>query len=119
MLEHVPDIFTFSKNIQEALNVSGTLYLTVPFSWKIHRMPVDMWRFTPQGIDYLFTDITFNSKECAFSTRKKKRFYPIDNVPELNLGSELENNGKIFSYTIKILRKMGLIKDISEKSSII
>lgn len=110
VLEHVPDIFTFSKNIQEALNVSGTLYLTVPFSWKIHRMPVDMWRFTPQGIDYLFTDITFNSRECAFSTRKKKTFYPIDTIPELNLGSELENNGKIFSYTIKILRKMGLDK---------
>ena len=29
-------------------------------------------------------------------------------MPELNLGSELENNGKIFSSTIKILRKMGL-----------
>ncbi len=110
VLEHIPDIFTFSKNIQEALNISGTLYITVPFSWKIHRIPVDMWRFTPQGIDYLFSNINFNSKECAYSTRKQKAFYPIDNAPELNLGSALQNHGKIFSYAIKILRKMGLDK---------
>ena len=50
------------------------------------------------------------SENIQTTLRKKKRFYSIDNVPELNLGSKLESSGKIFSYTIKILRKMGLDK---------
>ena len=54
VLEHVLDIFKFSNNISKILKKGGILYITIPFSWKIHRIPVDMWRFTPQSIDYLF-----------------------------------------------------------------
>ena len=110
ILEHVPDIFTFSKNIQQALNTSGVLFITVPFAWKIHRIPVDMWRFTPQGIDYLFPKICFKVDQCAFSIRKKDKFFPIDIGPEFHLGSRLEENGKILSYTIRLLRKLGFDK---------
>ena len=110
ILEHVPDIFTFSKNIQQALNTSGVLFITVPFAWKIHRIPVDMWRFTPQGIDYLFPKICFKVDQCAFSIRKKYKFFPIDIGPEFHLGSRLEENGKILSFTIRLLRKLGVDK---------
>ena len=110
ILEHVPDIFTFSKNIQQALKTSGVLFITVPFAWKIHRIPVDLWRFTPQGIDYLFPKICFKVDQCAFAIRKKDEFLPIDIGPEFHLGSRLEENGKILSYTIRLLRKLGFDK---------
>jgi len=107
ILEHVPDIFTFSKNIQQALNTSGVLFITVPFAWKIHRIPVDMWRFTPQSIDYLFPNIKFKSGDSAFSIRNKEIFFPIDKGgPEIHLGSRLKENGKILSVLFRILRKL-------------
>ena len=110
VLEHVPDIFTLAKNIEKALNLSGFLFITIPFAWKIHRIPVDMWRFTPQGIDYLFSKIKFKSDNCAFSIRHNESFFPIDKGPELHLGSRLKDNGKILSLLFRVLRKLRLDK---------
>lgn len=110
VLEHVADIFSFAQNIQDALSLSGILYITVPFAWKIHRIPIDMWRFTPQSIDYLFPNINFNPDRCAFSTRNLNEFYPIDSPPEIHLGSKVKELGMIFSSMIRILRKLKIEK---------
>ena len=54
IMEHVPNIFQLAKSIEELLDDEGVLLLSVPIAWKLHRIPVDMWRFTPQSIDYYF-----------------------------------------------------------------
>lgn len=110
VLEHVADIFTMSKNIQKALKPGGKIFISAPFAWKIHRIPIDMWRFTPQSIDYMFATIYFNKLHCAVSTRNPKLLYNIDSFPELNLnlGSELNTYGFMLGLSIKIIKKLKL-----------
>ncbi|MFZ1809269.1 MAG: methyltransferase domain-containing protein [Cyclobacteriaceae bacterium] len=107
VMEHVTDIFSMAKNIDRVVKVGGKLYISVPFVWKIHRIPIDMWRFTPQSIDYLFPNFEFKKNQCGISTRGDE-FYPIDHMPELNLGSSIDKLNPFFKYSIKILRKLKL-----------
>lgn len=108
VLEHVPNVFYMAKNIQDCLAEGGKLFVSVPFAWKIHRIPVDMWRFTPQCIDFLFPFIDFQAENCGFSTRHPKRLYGISESPELHLGTGLKRIGYCFSFFIRLLRKTGL-----------
>lgn len=108
VMEHVPDIFVMARNIERVLRPGGVLYLSVPFAWKLHRIPLDLWRFTPQGVDYLFPHIEFRSEHCGVSTRHPERFYAIDQFPELKLGSELAGHGFFLSSAVQLLRKLGL-----------
>ena len=120
ILEHVADIFTFSKNIEKILKVGGFLYLTVPFSWKIHRIPIDMWRFTPQSIDYLFPKIKFKKKNCFYSTRRMNELIPVDKGPkEFHLGSKIKNHGVVISTLIRILRRLKLDKNIFSERALL
>jgi len=107
VLEHVTDIFTMSKNIDAITKPGGVLYLTVPFVWKIHRIPLDLWRFTPQSIDYLFPNFEFKKELCRVATRKNI-MSAIDDIPELNLGNGLEKENVLLKYSLKFLRKFKL-----------
>ena len=109
VLEHVLDIFKFSSSISKILKTGGILYITIPFSWKIHRIPIDLWRFTPQSIDYLFPKILFEKKDCFYSTRYMDDLIPVDLGPkEFRLGSELRQNGIFMYLMVKLLRKLNL-----------
>jgi hypothetical protein len=107
VLEHVTDIFTMSRNIDTITKTGGVLYLTVPFVWKIHRIPLDLWRFTPQSIDYLFPNFEFKREYCRTATRKNI-MAPIDEMPELNLGHGLKEINPFLRYSLKFLRKFKL-----------
>ncbi len=108
VLAHVPNIFHMANNIQDCLRDGGKLFVSVPFAWKIHRIPLDMWRFTPQSVDFLFPLIEFQIENCGVCTRHPTRRYDVYNFPELPLGSGLKKLGSIFSLFIRILRKTGL-----------
>lgn len=107
VLEHVPDVFSMARNISRIIKPGGVVYISVPFVWKLHRIPVDMWRFTPQSIDYLFPLFDFKIEHCGYSTRKPD-YFPLDAFPELNLSSGLETRNPIFKLTLKLLRKLNL-----------
>ena len=55
LLEHTSDPFLVAKNIKNSLAKDALLFVTVPFVWEIHYYPKDYWRFTPQGIEELFS----------------------------------------------------------------
>jgi SAM-dependent methyltransferase len=107
VLEHVPDVFSMARNIGRITMPGGVVYISVPFVWRLHRIPVDMWRFTPQSIDYLFPLFDFKKEHCGYSTRRLD-YYPLDECPEMNLGSGLETRNVAFSSTLKILRRLNL-----------
>jgi len=120
VLEHITDIFTFSKNLDRVLKKGGRLFITIPFSWKIHRLPIDMWRFTPQSIDYLFPNIFFNKEDCFYSTRKSGDLIPVDSGPrELHLGSKLIDNGILIFLVIKLLKKFNLDKNFFNERALL
>jgi len=87
------------------LDVNGILLISVPISWKFHRIPVDMWRFSPQSIDYLFPNVDFIESKSAIHTRNSLKTYGINEIPELNLGTGLDKQPLIFNLALKFLRK--------------
>jgi len=48
--EHVPDPRAFFKDLVRVLRPSGTLIVTVPFSYRIHSVPNDFHRFTQYAL---------------------------------------------------------------------
>ena len=54
LLEHVDNPFTVAENIGKSIKKGGLLFVTAPFSWEYHEVPVDYWRFTHTGILRLF-----------------------------------------------------------------
>lgn len=78
VLEHCSNPFKMAENIVKLLKSNGKLVVSVPFSWKIHAYPNDYWRFTPEGVKLLFSEIQFDTDKCVASTPKKNHFFPID-----------------------------------------
>lgn len=59
VLEHIPDVFSACRNISSLVNSGGALFISVPFVFRYHGYPGDFWRFTPEAVTYLFSDIDF------------------------------------------------------------
>ena len=55
LLEHCSDPFLVAHNIRDSLRHNALLFVTAPFIWDPHFFPKDYWRFTPQGIEELFS----------------------------------------------------------------
>lgn len=60
VLEHARRPWLVAKNIENSLRNGGTLFVSVPFVWRIHAYPNDYFRFTPEGLKSLFEKITFS-----------------------------------------------------------
>lgn len=54
VLEHSRRPWLLAANIERLLEPGGTLYVGVPFVWRIHAYPSDYWRFTVEGVRSLF-----------------------------------------------------------------
>lgn len=54
VLEHSRRPWLMAANIERLLKPGGTLYVTVPFVWRVHAYPDDYWRMTPAGLQSLF-----------------------------------------------------------------
>ncbi len=104
IMEHVIDIYKMAKNIDYITRPGGVLCFSAPFSWKLHRIPLDMWRYTPQSVDYLFPNFQFLPEDAAWSTRDNKIF-SIEEKQELAFGTELEKRNFWLRNAIKWLRK--------------
>ena len=59
VLEHVPSVWKMAYNLQRLLQPGGSIFLSVPFVFRIHDYPVDCWRFTPTAIAHLFPEVDF------------------------------------------------------------
>lgn len=57
ILEHARRPWLLARTIERVLEPSGTLFLLVPFAWRVHAYPNDYWRFTVDGIRLLFPSI--------------------------------------------------------------
>lgn len=57
VLEHVRRPWLLAANIERAMLPGASIYVTVPFVWRIHGYPDDYWRLTPNGVRMLFGGI--------------------------------------------------------------
>jgi SAM-dependent methyltransferase len=58
-MEHVPEPSVFLTEAFRCLKLEGRLLLTVPFAARWHYVPHDYWRFTPSGLERLFSAAGF------------------------------------------------------------
>ena len=56
MLEHVQDPFQVEKEIRRITAKGGTLLLTTRFTFPLHDVPHDYWRYTKYGLRRLFSE---------------------------------------------------------------
>jgi hypothetical protein len=68
VLEHSRRPWLMAANLERLLIVGGTLFLAVPFMWRIHGYPDDYWRFTPNGIRQLFPRLAW--QKLCFAHRE-------------------------------------------------
>lgn len=53
VLEHVVDPLAAVRTLRSMLRPGGHLIVVTPFLVKIHQDPIDLWRFTPDGLERL------------------------------------------------------------------
>jgi SAM-dependent methyltransferase len=119
VMEHVTDIFSMAKNIESLLDEGGVLLFSVPFSWRLHRIPIDMWRFTPQSVDYLFPNVEFIDEKCALSVRQGDKTFRLDEFPEFDFGSRLNAQPRYVKWYVKLLRKLNLHNNIFNQRALL
>ncbi len=69
VMEHCINPFTMASNIEKLLDINGLLFFGAPFVWNIHGFPNDYWRFTPEGVRLLFTDLIPEEEYSFYSTK--------------------------------------------------
>lgn len=54
VLEHSRRPWLLAANLQDSMEDGATIFVAVPFMWRVHGYPSDYWRFTPAGVRELF-----------------------------------------------------------------
>lgn len=63
VFEHIRYPARAAKNVFDALRPGGYALITVPCLFHIHPTPLDCWRWTPQGLAFLFEDAGFETNK--------------------------------------------------------
>lgn len=77
VLEHVADYLALLKDIQRVLAADGRLYVQVPFQIGYHSGPKDYWRFSRDGLEYLFGANGWKVDEIDISVGHGTGFYRV------------------------------------------
>ena len=68
-LEHVRRPWVLAENIERALEPGGSLLISVPFAWRVHAYPNDLWRMTTEALPVLFPSIEWRSLKYSANGR--------------------------------------------------
>ncbi len=69
VLEHVRRPWLLAANVEAVLDEGGTILVSVPFVWRVHSYPSDIWRMTPEALTVLFPSIQW--VRCRFFSNGK------------------------------------------------
>lgn len=73
VFEHCTEPKAMAKNICRLLEPHGTLFVCVPFVWRVHGYPDDYWRFSVSGVKQLFPSINW-TRICYAHTSLSDEF---------------------------------------------
>lgn len=65
VLEHASKPWLMAANLERMLQPGGTLYISAPLTWRIHKYSMDCWRILPDGLRSLFEDIEWDAINIA------------------------------------------------------
>ena len=68
VLEHLPEPALFLTECYRILKPGGRFLITVPFMWHVHEEPLDYFRYTRYGLEYLLKQSGFANIEITENT---------------------------------------------------
>lgn len=83
VLEHCRKPWLVADSLEQLLYNGGTLFVTVPFIWRVHNYPDDYWRFTMSGVKSLFSRIEWTHE--AYSHR---HLCKAEDIPAVKAGED-------------------------------
>ena len=93
--EHINAPWLAAKELTRILKPGGHIFVSAPWAWRYHPVPIDYWRYSPEALEYIFTPLStvekgFNTFYRRFDSRGK---FPnkMDSVPIDELGGWREN----------------------------
>lgn len=70
MLEHCRQPWLAAKNMEDSLEIGGTILISVPFTWRVHAYPSDYWRMTIEALPVLFPSIQWKTRGYLLDSGK-------------------------------------------------
>lgn len=87
VLEHCRRPWKVAENIEAMMLRGGTLFVSVPFCWRVHAYPDDYFRFTPAALEVIFPNIIWLARGLGhetYSTKSKIPAVHVNNHPYLS-----------------------------------
>lgn len=82
VLEHSRRPWKMAANIERLMKPGATIYLSVPFVWRVHGYPDDYWRFTRSGVRALFDRVGWVALAYAHVSLKYNDMQRSAEIPE-------------------------------------
>lgn len=97
VFEHIDRPWLAAQEIGRILKPGGIAITITVWSWRNHPCPIDYWRYSPECLEFLFSDLDLLEKGYDLSRRRQnemgKRLDGLDSVPLDELGGWRENWG--------------------------
>lgn len=93
VLEHVRRPWLMARSIERALAPGGTLFVSVPFVWRVHNYPGDYWRMTPAALRVLFPNIAWSVLTLAHWKLAKGDRVPSETIDQYPYMARCETYG--------------------------
>lgn len=61
VLEHSRKPWKMAETIESLMVPGATIFVSVPFCWRVHGYPSDYWRMTPEALRVLFPNIEWET----------------------------------------------------------
>ena len=65
VLEHSRRPWLLAANLERLMEPGATIFVSVPFIWRIHAYPSDYWRMTPEAVKSIFPNVEWQSLMLA------------------------------------------------------
>lgn len=65
VLEHSRRPWLLAANLERLMRPGATIFVSVPFCWRIHAYPSDYWRMTPEAVKAIFPGIRWEALMLA------------------------------------------------------
>lgn len=82
VLEHSRRPWLLAANLQKLMRKESTIFLSVPFVWRVHDYPGDYWRFTQDGVRSLFPGILWHRMANVSDQLKMNDMVPVMDSPD-------------------------------------
>lgn len=60
VMEHLPEPNIFLSECYRILKSGGSIFMVVPFMWRVHESPCDYYRYTRFGLEHMFSKNGFD-----------------------------------------------------------